>query len=106
MTPDTSYEFFPADVQQQIPPLYTTDKIPLEDKTVVCKFFTPWSSWTWFVFEGEQQEDDWLLFGMVHGQEKEAGYFLLSELQSVSGPAGLKIERDKYFTQKTYGELK
>ena len=34
---------------------------------------------------------------MVHGLEKEIGYFVLSELEGLIGPMGLKIERDKYF---------
>lgn len=77
-------------------PLYSGD-----DKNVVpvlVKFFTPWSSWTWYATEAERQEDgDWLFFGLVDGLEKELGYFRLSELQSVRGKFGLKIERDMYF---------
>ena len=77
-------------------PLYSGD-----DKNIVpviVKFFTPWSSWTWYATEAERQEDgDWLFFGLVDGLEKELGYFRLSELQSVRGKFGLKIERDMYF---------
>jgi hypothetical protein len=38
-----------------------------------------------------------MFFGLVEGHEKELGYFNLSELQSVKGPFGLKIERDMHF---------
>ncbi len=70
-----------------------------DNPKILVKFFTPWSNWTWFVTEGEKQEDgDWLFFGMVHGHEREMGYFLLSELQEVKGPFGLKIERDMHFS--------
>lgn len=86
-----------------LPKLYTTDGVKLEDKVIICKFFTPWSNWTWFVFEGEKQEDgDYLFFGMVHGFERELGYFSLSQLQSVTGPFGLKIERDKWLFKEPY----
>ena len=61
------------------------------------KFFTPWTSWTWFATEGEQQGEDFIFFGYVIGHEREWGYFSLNELQSVTGPMGLKIERDIYF---------
>jgi hypothetical protein len=77
-------------------PLYSTEKKNVAP--VIVKFFTPWSNWTWYAVEGTQQEDgDWLFFGLVEGHEKELGNFLLSELESVVGPGGLKIERDMYF---------
>ena len=65
---------------------------------IVVKFFCPWNQWTWFATEGEREGADWRFFGMVHGHEKELGYFLLSELAAVRGPGGLRIERDMYFT--------
>ena len=86
-------------IERKMPELYSTEDTPLEEKQVVVKFFTPWSNWTWYVFEGEQLLDgDWKFFGMVEGHEKEAGYFLLSELADIRGPLGLKIERDLYFS--------
>ena len=64
----------------------------------VLKFFTPWSNWSWYVTEGEKESNgDWLFFGFVEGMEREWGSFRLSELTSVTGPMGLKIERDRWF---------
>ncbi len=84
-------------VKKSLPKLYTQEAEP--DPIVHVKFFTPWTSWTWYATEGEPTEDgDFRFFGLVDGQEKELGYFLLSELESVTGPFGLKIERDMYFT--------
>jgi hypothetical protein len=37
---------------------------------------------------------------LVDGFEKELGYFMLSELEMVTGPMGLKIERDRGYTAK------
>jgi Protein of unknown function (DUF2958) len=80
-------------------PLYSQEKNPRP--AVIVKFFAPWSSWTWYATEGSKTEDgDWRFFGMVDGHEKELGYFLLSELESVRGRFGLKIERDMYFDNK------
>jgi hypothetical protein len=42
-------------------------------------------------------EADFLFFGLVVGQERELGYFSLSELETVRGPLGLPIERDLSF---------
>ena len=76
-------------------PLYSGER---EDfAKVIVKFFTPASSWTWYVLEAEQEGDDWRFFELVDGHEKELGYFMLSELQSVRGPFNLGVERDKYF---------
>jgi len=84
------------EIEEKLPKLYSQEKV--EDPKIIVKFFTPWSNWTWFAYEGEKQKNgDWLFFGMVHGFEHEIGYFTLSELESAHGPMGLKIERDKYF---------
>ena len=72
-----------------------------ENPEIIVKFFTPWSNWTWYATEGSKTEDgDWEFFGLVDGLDKELGYFVLSELQSVSGPGGLKVERDMHFHNK------
>jgi Protein of unknown function (DUF2958) len=83
-------------------PLYSGEDKSLEERAILVKFFTPDSNWTWYVLEGEKQEDgDWLFFGYVQGFENEYGNFLLSELQRARGPLGLAVERDLYFEGKT-----
>ena len=87
------------EIENKMPALYATDGA--EDKDIAVKFFAPWGNWTWYVFEGEQMENgDWEFFGLVDGQEKEMGYFLLSQLTEMRGPGGLKIERDRHFNKK------
>jgi hypothetical protein len=49
--------------------------------------------------------EDVIFFGLVDGFEKELGYFSLSELSSVRGKSGLKIERDRYFTPTKLADL-
>ena len=84
------------EIEKKLPKLYAKENA--KDPKIIVKFFTPWSNWTWFAYEGEKQEDgNWLFFGMVHGLEHEIGYFSLNELESANGPFGLKIERDKWF---------
>ena len=86
-------------------PLYSQEKN--SDPEIIVKFFCPWGNWTWFVTEGSKEEDgDWIFFGMVHGHEKELGYFRLSELQSVKHFSGLKIERDMYFDDQKLSDVK
>ena len=101
---DEQYEFFPDAVKAQLPPLYQSEGN--KDPTVFVKFFTPWSNWTWYATEGEQQDGDYIFFGYVIGHEREWGYFSLNELQSATGPFGLKIERDIHFIPKPKSQVK
>lgn len=91
------------EILSRIPGLYETEETPLEEKTVHVKFFTPWSNWTWYATEYDPKEG--LFFGLVEGFEKEWGYFSLAELESVTGPFGLKIERDRHFGPKKVSEV-
>jgi hypothetical protein len=99
----SKYEFFPDEVKNQLPPLYAQEKE--KDPTVIVKFFCPWNQWTWFATEGEKQDGDFIFFGYVIGLEREWDYFSLNELASVTGPFGLKIERDIHFTPKPKSQV-
>jgi hypothetical protein len=89
------------EIKKQLPALYAQEKV--KDPIAYVKFFTPWAGWTWFATEYDQRDT---FFGLVHGHETELGYFSLSELESVNGPFGLKIERDKYFEPTKLSELR
>jgi len=62
----------------------------------VVKLFTPWGAATWLITE--MIHDD-LVFGLcdLGMGEPELGYISLSELTSLRGPFGLKVERDMHF---------
>jgi len=94
------------EIETKLPKLYSQEEKEPKDVKVIVKFFDPTGSWTWYATEGEQQENgDWLFFGLVDGFEKELGYFTLSQLLSakegVRGLQSLPIERDKWFDTKT-----
>jgi len=88
-------------IKNIIPNLHEQDSKGLQAIAYV-KFFTPDSNWTWYVTEFDGVD---IFFGLVDGLNKELGYFSLSELESVRGPLGLKIERDLYFKPTKIGEL-
>ncbi len=92
-----------AQLRAQLPALYEQEKN--ENQRVFCKFFSPWSDWTWFVTEGGQSGDDFIFFGYVIGFEEEWGYFSLSELESVRGPGALTVERDLNFRPGSFTEV-
>jgi hypothetical protein len=96
-------EMLPDEIKEKLPKLYSQEENP--DPTVHLKLFCPWNQWTWFITEGEQQGEDFTFFGYVIGHEKEWGYISMNELLSVTGPAGLYIERDEYFTPKKASEV-
>lgn len=89
------------EITTKLPVLYSQENE--KDPMVVCKFFTPWSSWTWYAIEFDGKDT---FFGYVIGHEAELGYFSLSELQSLKGPMGLSIERDLYFNPQPLSKVK
>ena len=109
----------PDTLKERMPPLYSQAHEP--DPLVVCKFFDPVGSWTWYATEGspvdedgyydtDKEKVDYLFFGLVVGFEKELGYFSLTELQTLKegmrGLRALPIERDVYFTPTRLSEVR
>ena len=80
------------------------------DPMVICKFFDPTGSWTWYILEGEEKDGDFLFFGYVVGFDRELGYFTLNQLetakQGLTGLIALPIERDLYFKPCRLSEIK
>lgn len=93
---DPAHDLMPESIANTIPALYATQHD--EDPLVRVKWFTPDSSWTWYVTEYDPAER--LCFGLVIGHEREFGYFSLAEIEEVRGPLGLPVERDLYFQLK------
>ena len=94
-------KLLPQKLKAKLPPLYSQENN--EDPIAPVKFFCPWNQWTWYPIEYDQED---IFFGKVIGFETEMGYFSLSELQSITGPGGLRIERDLYWKPKTLSECK
>jgi len=103
------------EICRRLPALYSQDGKG-EDAIAQVKFFCPWSIGTWYASEAsahlpggrevalvdvpEGAEVEIIFFGVAVLQERELGYFALSELQSVRGPGGLGIERDIHWTPR------
>ena len=89
---------------------------------IEVKYFAPWGAATWYIVSGTPLDAagepdyeagaaaaDWHLFGYADlgfgpGQS-ELGYVLLSELENLKGPFGLKIERDTWYEGHTLAEV-
>ena len=89
------------ELRKKLPALYAQEKLGWK-AIAFAKFFTPDSNWTFWASEFDGQDT---FFGLVDGHCKELGYFSLSELESVTGPLGLPIERDLHWTPKMLEEI-
>lgn len=101
-----------TELKAKIPALYSQENE--KDPMVICKFFDPTGSWSWYVLEGQEEKydygTDFLFFGYVMGFDNELGYFTLHELETAkqgsTGLQSLPIERDLYFTPRRLSEIK
>jgi DUF2958 family protein len=107
------------EILRKLPALYSQENE--KDPLVICKFFDPTGSWTWYAYEGspvdengyfdtDNEKVDFLFFGLVIGFMPEFGYFSLNELikakQGLSGIQALPIERDAFFKPCRLSEIK
>ena len=80
-------------------PLYSQDEKGLNAEVIV-KFFNPTGVGTWYITEANKLEDgDYEMFGYCYlgdDENAEFGNVLLSDLEDIKLPYGLKIERDMY----------
>ena len=75
------------------------------DPMVIAKFFNPCGAQTWYAISYDESSN--CCFGYVTGfNVNELGYFSIDELESLSLPYGLSIERDLYFTPALLSEIK
>jgi len=88
-------------LRKKLPKLYSQEEV--DDPQVICKFFTPDSSWTWYALEFDGDDT---FFGYVAGHFPELGYFRLSELTQVRGQLNLPVERDRGFKPTPLSEIK
>ena len=82
------------------------DGIEGEDKVVVAKFFNPAGAGTWLAIEYEPESKMFFGYVSIFGDHNdEWGYFSLAELEEISTPFGLGIERDLYCGEKKIKEF-
>jgi len=86
---------------ENLPKLYETEEI--EDPIVHVKLFHPLGGSTWLLTEYEPETK--LGFGYAFITDGELGYIPLQELEQIN-IAGLKVERDNYWTPKTLSKAK
>ena len=96
-------ELLPKEIERMLPPLYSQEEKG-DEAVAQVKFFTPWTSWTWYASEYDPGQR--LFFGVVVGHVRELGYFSLDEMEKIEGPAGLRIERDLHWAPRPLKECR
>ena len=93
-------------IAEDTPTINRGDEMKMEEQTVTAKFFDPTGSFTWYLLELDNDGD--YAYGFVTSEYEpfgEFGPFSIKELKEVELPAGLYIERDKYFEPMNLKEL-
>lgn len=83
------------------------DQSDEKDPIVVCKFFNPCGAGTWYATEYDPEAQ--VFYGYVsifQDYNDEWGSFSLKELEDYKGPFKIGIERDLFFQEKRFSELK
>jgi hypothetical protein len=77
-----------------------------DNPVIVAKFFNPCGAGTWYLSEYSEMSN--LGYGYVTGFDtNEWGYVSIAELEGIlCPPLGLPIERDRYFNESRFSELK
>ena len=97
------HKLMPAEVRKNLPDLYSTEDVPLEEKVLGAKFFSPYSNWTWYAVEFDGEDT---FFGYVEGFENEWGNFSLNEIAGATLSGSLPaVERDTSFRPIKFGDL-
>jgi hypothetical protein len=92
-------------IEKATPPLYANEHKSPEEVKITAKYFTPTSSWTWYMTELDPES--LTAFGYCDDGRggAELGYFSLIELKEVKGPFGVGVERDLYYGDHTLAEV-
>lgn len=86
----------------EIPKLYATEHIAMEDKIARVKLYSPVMGWEWYIIE---TDDGNYCFGLVKGYETEFGYFTVSELMELRTVDGYAVYQDYDFVACSVKEL-
>jgi hypothetical protein len=86
---------------KKIPPPYAQDG--KGGRTIAyARYFSPDSNWCWWACEYDGEDT---FFGLVDGHVRELGYFSLTELEELTGPMGLPVERELRFKSMCLQEI-
>ena len=97
------HELMPSSIKSKIPAMRAQEEVA--DPIAYVKFFSPYSSATWYIteFSGRDEMFGWADLGFGEG---ELGYISLSELASANRNGLPLVERDTSFRPTLLSKLK
>jgi len=94
------------EIERQLPALYDTEHKKAEDVKIIVKFFIPFSQARWYATEFDPTEGRFFGYVEIQPGGGELGYFMLSDLESVSKiPDQFPVARDIYFGKHYLSEV-
>lgn len=79
----------------------------VEDPAVIAHFFNPAGVGDWYATEFYPEDRSFFGYVSIFGDHNdEWGYFALSELESHKGVFGIRIERDLYWQEKPFSQVR
>ena len=96
-------DLFPPELRKVLPPLQGQEGV--RDPIVYIKFLARNLGWTWYVTEGSPEDDEFIFFGFVVGDEMEWGQFSLSGLNGPFSPFNHFVQRDPDFKPMCLSEV-
>lgn len=90
-------DLLPKELEEEIPPLFSTEDVPFSEKTVSAILHHPLTDWSWLVTEYDPKSKE--AFGFVKGFEEEWGSFFIPELEQIC------VYREEEFTPQKFSNL-
>lgn len=101
------HKMLTAELIKRFKQVGSQEHIDMDEKLVICKYFNPYGRGTWLATEFDPETR--LFFGYADLGFGEWGYFSLDELEQTGIRVGgclLPLERDCYFSEKKFKEVK
>ena len=83
-----SYDIF-EEFKIDLPSLDVVDE--QENPLAIAHFDN--GAWDWYIIAGEKQGEDFYLFGLVNGYDKELGFFTLSQIVNAGAMLDVEFEQ-------------
>ena len=100
------HQMLPDSIKEQFKAIGTTAETPTEEIMVICKWFNPSGSGTWYLYEMEEDEEIfWCYANLGDPRFAECGTVSFTELAEFEGMFGLHIERDIHFKPMKLKEI-
>jgi hypothetical protein len=100
-----------SDVLDSLPPLNTVRHLRFDEICVQGRYSIEIKDsgipivWSWYLLEGEREEEDWEFWGLVSKKEKEFEQFTLSELEGIAKSWKSKLQWDGNMKSKLLSQV-